>query len=266
MKSITSKAMTAEKLKMNSTSFTSVESDTGCVLGSDKMANIDSSSTAHLTLNAAGSLPPLRGSTRGSINSDSDPEKSPSVMILKAENMQDSSSSPDGERSHLDRHHHHHHLHYLGRPAHLVSSGFSFSTRLHLTKHQRTIWSRATHFEKLLMLAVILLATTTILLLITIISLLMSQANQSHLYLNNRTSTRERLPHESTQPQSIRTGTDGSKTPTEVVQVHGESGNESSKRYCLTPDCVKVAASVIEAIDLTVDPCDDFYVSSNSRL
>lgn len=34
-----------------------------------------------------------------------------------------------------------------------------------------------------------------------------------------------------------------------------------SRGYCLTPDCVKVAASVIEAIDLTVDPCDDFYVS-----
>jgi ribose 5-phosphate isomerase len=36
------------------------------------------------------------------------------------------------------------------------------------------------------------------------------------------------------------------------------SSNET-KKFCLTPDCVTVAASVIEAIDLTIDPCDDFY-------
>ena len=28
---------------------------------------------------------------------------------------------------------------------------------------------------------------------------------------------------------------------------------------CLTPECVKLAASVLAAIDQTVDPCTDFY-------
>lgn len=219
------------------------------------MANIDSSSTAHLTLNAAGSLPPVRDSSpRGS---DSDPDKSPRVMILKAENNQDSASSSDG---HLSSHHHHHHLHYLGRPAHLVSSGFSFSHRLHLTKHQRTIWSRATQFEKLLMLVIILLATTTILLLITIISLLMSQKQQSTIFLNDQNGRELESKRNLAQ-----TSLDGSKGSTEVVQTQRESANDTSRKYCLSPDCVKVAASVIEAIDLTVDPCDDFYVSSPKR-
>ncbi|KAL4221416.1 Endothelin-converting enzyme 2 [Mactra antiquata] len=31
------------------------------------------------------------------------------------------------------------------------------------------------------------------------------------------------------------------------------------KEYCLTPSCVSVSSMLIESMDLTVDPCDDFY-------
>lgn len=238
---------------MNSTSFTSIESDTGCANSNDKMANIDSSSTAHLTLNAAVSIPV--GSTRGSNNSDSDLDRSPSVMILRAENSNDSSDAGGHishhhlNHSHLNHHHHHHHL--IDRPSHLVTSGFTFSNRLHLSKNHRTIWSRASQFEKLLILAVVLLATTTILLLITIISLLVSDKRQAIVFSNNVTSlyNQQMLERFKSSPGAT----------TEVGKLHF-TGDED-KQYCITPDCVKVAASVIEAIDLKVDPCDDFYVS-----
>ena len=29
--------------------------------------------------------------------------------------------------------------------------------------------------------------------------------------------------------------------------------------YCVTPACVTVASSIINAMDTSVDPCDDFY-------
>lgn len=35
---------------------------------------------------------------------------------------------------------------------------------------------------------------------------------------------------------------------------HGENGT-----HCLTEHCITVAASIINSIDRSVDPCDDFY-------
>lgn len=206
---------------MNSTSFT------------------DSSSTAHLTLNAALSRPSNSNSNsnlnsaRASSNSDSElePDRSPSVTVIS------SSSGPNSNSTH--HHHLHQHLHNpLARPTvQLITGGFSLSNRIHLTKHQRTIWSRATSLEKLLMLAVIILSTSTILLFISLVSVFMSQKQQQHLNNNNnQTGNLE----------------DGQESDRAKIQ---------HRNYCLTPDCVKVAASVIEAIDQTVNPCDDFYVS-----
>ena len=34
---------------------------------------------------------------------------------------------------------------------------------------------------------------------------------------------------------------------------------QSQENLCLTPDCVKSAASILESIDQNVNPCDDFY-------
>ncbi|XP_033113724.1 endothelin-converting enzyme homolog [Anneissia japonica] len=34
---------------------------------------------------------------------------------------------------------------------------------------------------------------------------------------------------------------------------------KSKNRYCLTPTCVSVASSVINSMDISVDPCEDFY-------
>ena len=31
------------------------------------------------------------------------------------------------------------------------------------------------------------------------------------------------------------------------------------REYCLTPECVKSAGSLLNSMDLNVDPCDDFY-------
>lgn len=66
-----------KQIIMNTTSFS-----TSCE--AERMANIDSSSTAHLTMNAAGSSC-ISGtssrSNRGSNNSDSDLETSPSSVV-----------------------------------------------------------------------------------------------------------------------------------------------------------------------------------------
>lgn len=89
------------------------------------------------------------------------------------------------------------------------------------------------------MLAVLILGTTTILLFLSLVSVFVSQKHQLELE-HNQTRNRNQQ--------------DGN--------LVGITADSQGKTYCLTPDCVKVAASVIEAIDLTVDPCDDFYVSS----
>lgn len=38
--------------------------------------------------------------------------------------------------------------------------------------------------------------------------------------------------------------------------------NSSADRYCVTPSCVTVAAAIINAMDTTTDPCEDFYTYS----
>lgn len=218
---------------MNSTSFTSI--DPASASGSDK--NIDTSSTAHLTLNAAGGRPTR--STRGSNNSDSDPDRSPSVTVLTS--------------SGTNSHHHHHHS--IPRPSQLITGGFSLSNRLHLTKHQRTLWSRATHFEKVLLISVIILCAICILLFISLASIIMQQRHQLEL-LTNQTQKNKNNEDDNLKAAPVVT-----KQIEPSLTTVTTTNNNKTKTYCLTPDCVKVAASVIEAIDLTVNPCDDFYVS-----
>ena len=45
------------------------------------------------------------------------------------------------------------------------------------------------------------------------------------------------------------------KTCIDKVQEY----KDKSERYCQTPECVQVAASILENIDLSVNPCDDFW-------
>lgn len=226
---------------MNSTSFTSVDPIMINNTNNSNDKNIDSSSTAHLTLNAAigsgASGRPTRSTICSNSNSDSDVEASPSVAVLTS----------TGNSSH--------HLHHsIPRPSRLLSGGFSFSNRLHLTtKHQRTLWSRATHFEKILMLALVILFTVSLVLLISLSTVILSQKNQLKEFLSPQNASTKRT---SLEPEHMGIEFNGI---TSIVT----SANQTIK-YCLTPDCVKVAASVIEAIDLSVDPCEDFYVSSRA--
>ena len=39
---------------------------------------------------------------------------------------------------------------------------------------------------------------------------------------------------------------------------------KSDSKYCLSSECVKVAAAIISDLDDETDPCDDFYKVSNS--
>lgn len=97
------------------------------------------------------------------------------------------------------------------------------------------------------MLAVIILCATCILLFISFTSIVVQQRHQIE-ELNNKNNNNQTK-------QNLRNHKASSDTSIANID------NNQSKNYCLTPDCVKVAASVIEAIDLTVNPCDDFYVS-----
>lgn len=228
---------------MNSTSFTSIESD-GAGNG-DKMANIDSSSTAHLTLNAAVTRPSTRSTRDSSNNSDSDPDRSPKVTVVTA---------PNNNTRHI-------HHHPFTRPAaQLVSGGFSLSNRFHMTKHHRNVWSGANSFEKLLMLAILVLATTTLLLLISLVTILVSHQSHHDVRMAVEGNRTEQQPAStSIERNNVSQPINRPSTPTnDTIVLIGDK----EKKYCLTPNCVKVAASVIEAIDLTVDPCDDFYVSA----
>lgn len=83
------------------------------------------------------------------------------------------------------------------------------------------------------MLAILILFATSILLLISLASVLVQQKNQLELLINQ----------------------------TKVIMANDLTHDHPPQKYCLTPDCVKVAASIMNAIDTTVDPCDDFYVS-----
>lgn len=229
------------------------------------MTNIDSSSTAHLTMNAAGSngggSKPSSGcrSNRGSNNnSDSDLERSPSVTVLKPtgkyinlhsiqEIRQDDKILQNFKlliyRNKIQagsfiKHHHHHNHHHHGHGKHAMNP-FNIN------------WSRRSTLEKTLIFFSIL-TTICILLLISSLNLLIAHRGEIELVRKN----------------------DGIFLVDRHDKFDAEKGDfiwpickveksvDKARNYCITPDCVKVAASVIEAIDTKIDPCDDFYVSN----
>jgi len=257
---------------MNSTSFTSIEPN-NCVGSANNDKNFDSSSTAHLTLNAigSGSSNAYRSPTRhSSNNSDSDIDVSPRVAVLGSfgradgRDITNESSNNIGTSNHL--HLHHHLSSPIPRASRLLTSGFSLSTRINLgPKHQRSLWARATNLEKVLICAIVVFAALSTVLFTSLISIIISQ-RQEIVELSNQTSS---LLLATSQQQKQLQKADISKNQQEPISRHDklDSKLQSGPRdYCLTPDCVKVAASVIEAIDLTVDPCDDFYVSPSTVL
>lgn len=90
---------------------------------------------------------------------------------------------------------------------------------------------RSSKFERILVISVALFATATLIMSLALVSILMS-------------------------PTFLRQDKDDASKPTTM------SIKEAESMLCLTPSCIKVAASIIEAIDESVDPCQNFYLYS----
>lgn len=191
-------------------------------LEADRMANIDSSSTTQLTPNSTANSKPMSDS-RGNSNSDSEIDGSLSVSVLK----------PDGNS---------------GKPfpygsKKLYRANFSLSNCVN--KHQGNVWKRMNRLERALSIAVALLVAAVFILLLSLIDIAIDHRRDLEKIEQLRRENERLNPSISTNASST------------SLRSLGQD-----KSYCMTPDCVKVAASVIEAIDLSADPCDDFYMFS----
>lgn len=177
----------------------------------DRVAAVDSSSTANLTMSPSTYRPldPLRGSS----SSDPELDRSPSISIIepcvKTDTKIDLSS----------------------RPSLLVRGSFSLANCISPKKRKPRFRYRLSRLERTFLFTIVFLSAV-------VIALLMSAYESNSLF--------------------------GWKLRGEEKETRSHDVNSyyhANKSYCLSPNCVKVAASVIEAIDMTADPCDDFYVS-----
>ncbi|GFR06247.1 endothelin-converting enzyme-like protein [Trichonephila clavata] len=44
-----------------------------------------------------------------------------------------------------------------------------------------------------------------------------------------------------------------------ILFIFSVFGEHDTDKHCTTPACVKVAATILNSLDETVDPCEDFY-------
>jgi len=126
-----------------------------------------------------------------------------------------------------------------GGAVRFVSPGLKYRIR------STSLWNGRTRIEKSLMVFVGVLLLVCLVLTLAVISFRQQNGSVNIKLLH---------PDPPCQADNINTnattGEDGSKSG-------GNIGTEG--KVCLTPDCIKVSASIMAAADFSVDPCEDFY-------
>lgn len=136
------------------------------------------------------------------------------------------------------------------------ANGCTFSNQHasnHLNPFKSFSWSRRSTLEKTLIFFSIL-TTICLLLLTSSINILISS--------NFENSLEASLLRKYNNSIFVLDKNGGDKADQAGEWIYTKCSESKTKNYCITPNCVKVASSVIEAIDTKVDPCDDFYVSN----
>ncbi|XP_044750363.1 neprilysin-2 isoform X4 [Coccinella septempunctata] len=104
-----------------------------------------------------------------------------------------------------------------------------------------TWWNRRTKMERCLTLTTVVIALVGISLLVALATVLVNNAkNRSHTINSSYIAE----PLLGSQPSIINTVQDGQTV---------------TNKICLTPGCIHTASKVLEYMDPSVDPCDDFY-------
>lgn len=165
-----------------------------------------------------------------------------------------------GNFNKLHNHQNHNHQHSHLNNNHNSASHNHNQNKYRISKCEKSgskqsfamFWYKSSVLEKILILFAIT-TTLSLLLLISSVNILIKEKRDLQIWQlnNNQNATSIR-----NQPQTIFNHDCSS------AQSNPKHLQWANRSYCLTPDCVKVAASVIEAIDNTVHPCDDFYMYS----
>ncbi|XP_022241235.1 endothelin-converting enzyme homolog isoform X2 [Limulus polyphemus] len=121
---------------------------------------------------------------------------------------------------------------------------------------KRNFWQRASPLEKLLMVISLTLALAVIILS----AILGAQSQSLPLKVVHITSENQKLPLKNDNKSGAMTSQGLQfRTIRDVIISARSIIEKGSVPYCVTPACVTVASAIINAMDHTVDPCDDFY-------